>query len=80
MQTGRADQMRGFEISGFSVEDAEHLRRSAEPLGPVVHAVLDALYDYLLSTGDSGLIRNRGYLAPQAVARLLDNSHDRRSS
>jgi hypothetical protein len=49
VQTEGADEIRGFEISGFSVEDAEHLRRSAEPLGPVVHVVLDALYDHLLS-------------------------------
>jgi hypothetical protein len=49
VQTGRADQMRGFAISGFSAEDAEHLRRGAEHPGPVVPAVLDALYDHLLS-------------------------------
>ena len=41
--------MRGFEISGFGPEDAEHVQRSAEYLGQVVPAVLDALYDHLLS-------------------------------
>ncbi len=49
MDTGRTDEMRGFEISGFGRDDAGHVQRSAEYLGPLVPAVLDVLYDHLLS-------------------------------
>ena len=45
-----------------SVEDAEHLQRGAEHLGPVVHAVLDALYDHLLS-----LLETRGFFETQDI-------------
>lgn len=41
--------MRGFAISGFTLEDSEHIQRSAEYLGPLLPGVLDALYDHLLS-------------------------------
>ena len=57
MQTEGVEAIRGFEISGFSVEGGEHLQRSAEHTGPVVPAVLDALYDHLLS-----LPETRGFL------------------
>ncbi len=41
--------MRGFRISGFSSEEVKYIQRSAEYLGSAVPAVLDALYDHLLS-------------------------------
>lgn len=41
--------MRGFAISEFTLEDSEHIQRSAEFLGPLLPGVLDALYDHLLS-------------------------------
>jgi hypothetical protein len=82
VQTGRADEMRGFEISGFGAEDAEHLRRSAEYLGPLVPMVLDALYDHLLS-----LPQTRGFFETQDIqhrkqslvswiARTIEGPHD----
>lgn len=49
MQTERADEMRGFRISGFNSEEVEHIQRSTEYLRLAVPAVLDALYDHLLS-------------------------------
>jgi len=45
--------MRGFRISGFSSEEVEHIQRSAEYLGPAVPAVLDALYNHLLSVPEA---------------------------
>ena len=82
MQTEGAEGIRGFEISGFSVEDAEHLRRSAEHLGPVVPEVLDALYDHLLS-----LPETRGFFETQDIqhrkqslvswiTRTIEGSHN----
>ncbi len=62
MQAERADEMRGFEISGFGSADAEHIQRSAEYLGPVVPAVLDALYDHLLT-----LPETRGFFETQDI-------------
>jgi hypothetical protein len=74
--------MRGFEISGFGPEDAERVQRSAEYLGPVVPAVLDALYDHLLS-----LPETRGFFETQDIlhrkqslvawlARTIEGPHD----
>jgi len=54
--------MRGFRISGFSSEEVEHIQRSAEYLGPAVPAVLDALYDHLLSLPEA-----RGFFETQDV-------------
>lgn len=62
MQVERAGEMRGFEISGFGSADAEHIQRSAEYLGPMVPAVLDALYDHLLS-----LPETRGFFETQDI-------------
>jgi len=62
MQAERAGEMRGFEISGFGSADAEHIQRSAEYLGPVVPAVLDALYDHLLT-----LPETRGFFEAQDI-------------
>jgi hypothetical protein len=62
VQTKRADEVRGFRISGFSLEEVEHIQRSAEYLGPAVPAVLDALYDHLLSLPEA-----RGFFETQNV-------------
>jgi hypothetical protein len=82
VQTEGAEGIRGFEISGFSAEDAEHLRRSAEHLGSVVPEVLDALYDHLLS-----LPETRGFFETQDIqhrkqslvswiTRTIEGSHN----
>jgi hypothetical protein len=74
--------MRGFEISGFGSEDAGHVQRSAEYLGPLVPAVLDALYDHLLS-----LPETRGFFETQDIqhrkqslvswiTRTIEGPHD----
>jgi hypothetical protein len=54
--------MRGFEISGFGPDDVGHIQRSAEYLGPLVPAVLNALYDHLLS-----LPETRGFFETQDI-------------
>ena len=54
--------MRGFRISGFSLEEVEHIQRSAEYVGPAVPAVLDALYNHLLSLPEA-----RGFFETQDI-------------
>jgi hypothetical protein len=82
VQTERADEMRGFEISGFGSEDAGHVQGNAEYLGPLVPAVLDALYDHLLS-----LPETRGFFETQDIqhrkqslvswiTRTIEGPHD----
>jgi hypothetical protein len=61
VRTERAEEMRGFEISGFGPKDARHVQRSAEHLGPLLPAVLDALYDQLLSLPETrGIFETQG--------------------
>jgi hypothetical protein len=62
VQTKRADEVRGLRISGFSLEEVEHIQRSAKYLGPAVPAILDALYDHLLSLPEA-----RGFFETQNV-------------
>ncbi len=62
MRTMHAAEMRGFGISWFGTEDTEHVRQSAEFLGPLVPGVLDALYDHLLSR-----LETRGFFETQDI-------------
>ena len=75
MRTERADEMRGFEISGFGPEDAGHVQRSADYLGPLVPAVLDALYDHLLSLPETRDCFNRTFCS--ASGRSSSGSPER---
>ena len=82
MQAGGVEEIRGVEISGFSVGDAEHLQRSAEHLGPVVRAVLDGLYDHLLSLPEtrgfeeSPDIQHRKQSLVSRITRPIEGPHN----
>lgn len=82
MQAERADGMRGFGISGFDAGDMEHIARSAEYLGPAVPAVLDALYDHLLSLPEtreffaSQDIQHRKQSLVSWLTRTIEGPHD----
>ena len=43
------EMMRGMGISGFTAEDEELVRGSADHLGPLLEGLLDELYEHLLS-------------------------------
>ena len=74
--------MRECEISGFDSEDAEYVRQSAENLGSVVPAVLDALYDHPLSLPEThDCFKNQDVLHRKRslvfwITRTIEEPHD----
>jgi hypothetical protein len=81
---GRAGGMRGLDISGFTPEDADFVRGSAEHLGPAVPTVLDALYDHLLSMPETAKffegqdIQHRKEALVAWLMRTIEGPHDAR--
>ncbi len=82
VQTERADEMRGFRISGFNSEEIEHIQRNTEYLRLAVPAVLDALYDHLLSLPEKREffetqdIQHRKQSLVSWITRTIEEPHD----
>ena len=83
--TQRVEQdMRGIGISGFGGEEAELVRQSGEYLGPEIPALLDALYERLLSLPETAHFfegQDIGHRKQALVAwaqRTIEGPHDSR--